>query len=187
MLISEWYTQAGRGATDGCAGGSRVANCYFVNPAIGIQMSAHDLLSGTLTFLLFVILTPFVGAGSHAASCLSVLVRETQQHTQPPAPPAYQRAQKLHYTKIAHYHSLHINFTRIHSVFTAPQNSAIIMIIAPIHECSIWCTAVRIDDWFSAIIFWFHLIVRYRYLGLNLHIRLCFYVFMLYMVVFMSN
>lgn len=45
-----------------------VANSYFVNPAIGIQMSAYDLLSGTLTFLLFVILTPFVGAGSHAAS-----------------------------------------------------------------------------------------------------------------------
>lgn len=47
---------------------SAVANSQFVNPAIGIQMSACDLLSGTLTFLLFVILTPFVGAGSHAAS-----------------------------------------------------------------------------------------------------------------------
>lgn len=58
-------------------GGPAVANSYFVNPAIGIQMSVYDLLSGTLTFLLFVILTPFVGAGSHAASCLSVLVRET--------------------------------------------------------------------------------------------------------------
>lgn len=45
-----------------------VANSYFVNPGIGIQMSAYDLLSGTLTFLLFVILTPFVGAGRHAAS-----------------------------------------------------------------------------------------------------------------------
>lgn len=55
-----------------------VANSYSVNPAIGIQMSTYDLLSGTLTFLLFVILTPFAGAGSHAASCLSVLVRETQ-------------------------------------------------------------------------------------------------------------
>lgn len=54
-----------------------VANCNFVNPAIGIQMSTYDLLSGTFTFLLFVILTPFAGAGSHAASCLSVLVRET--------------------------------------------------------------------------------------------------------------
>lgn len=61
----------------GVAGFGRTASCDFVNPAIGIQMSTYDLLSGTLTFLLFVILTPFVGAGSHAASCLSVLVRET--------------------------------------------------------------------------------------------------------------
>lgn len=45
----------------------RFANSYFFNLAIRIQMSAYDLLSGTLTFLLFVILTPFVGAGRHAA------------------------------------------------------------------------------------------------------------------------
>lgn len=39
-----------------------VANSHFDNPAIHIQMSTYDLLSGTLTFLLFVILTPFFRA-----------------------------------------------------------------------------------------------------------------------------
>lgn len=76
-----------------------VAIFYFVNPAIGIQMSNYDLLSGTLAFLLFVILTPLVGAGSHAASCLSVLVRETvPTHT---APAVTERLQKLRYKKTA--------------------------------------------------------------------------------------
>lgn len=98
-------------------------------------MSTYDLLSGTLTFLLFVILTRCVGAGSHAASCLSVLVRETRQHIRDPACTKY--VQKQHYKKIEYYHSLHINFTQIHSVFTVPQNPAIIMIIVSIHECSI--------------------------------------------------
>lgn len=58
-----------------------VAISYFVNPTIRIQMRAYDLLSGTLTFLLFVILTPFDGAGSHAASVSvysSVRLGETQ-------------------------------------------------------------------------------------------------------------
>lgn len=52
------YTEAGAGAKTRSA----VANSYFDNPAIRIQMSTYDLLSGTLTFLLFVILTPFFRA-----------------------------------------------------------------------------------------------------------------------------
>lgn len=95
-------------------------------------MSARDLLSGTLTFLLFVILTPFLGAGSHAG-CVSARspVRPAYQHHPSPTTDTQKRSQ--------HYHSLHINFTRIHSVFTASRNSLIIMIIPPIHEhCMIY-------------------------------------------------
>lgn len=102
-----------------------------VNLTVRIQMRVYDLLSGTLTFLLFVILTPFVGAGSHAASCLSLFVRESR------AQPCLQTCERAQKHRCTHYHSLHINFTQIHSVFTVPRNSAIIMIIASIHERSI--------------------------------------------------
>lgn len=72
--------------------------------------------------------------GPEATRPLSLRSRPWDSATQTPPTRIDFNMHKNSSKKIAYYHSLHINFTRIHSVFTAPRNSSIIMIMPPIHE-----------------------------------------------------